>query len=52
MPETKKNKKPRRRFSPSIQAYIRKEKAKLRKEALNQEEYYKQVQALYQRFSK
>jgi len=46
----KKNKK--KRFSKSIQAYIRKEKSRFRKESLNQEDYYKQVQILYQRFTK
>lgn len=46
----KKNK--RKRFSKSIQSYIRKEKSKLRKLGLGQDEYYKQVQALYQRFTK
>jgi len=46
----KRNKK--KRFSKSVQAYIRKEKAKLRKQGLNQDDYYKQVQALYQRFAK
>jgi hypothetical protein len=46
------NKNKRKRFSKSIQTYIRKEKARMRKESLNQVEYYQKVQALYQRFAK
>jgi hypothetical protein len=52
MPKEKKTKKPRKRFSPSVQAYIRKEKARLRKQSLHEDEYRDRVAVLYKHFAK
>jgi hypothetical protein len=47
----KKKKNRPKRIPHSVKKYIRKEKARLRRESLDKEEYKEKVQELYQRIS-